>query len=68
MDRVSLPNQFADVFFDAVRQAVLKWDLEPEVQVYWQKVPGGEDRYLRTEAVSERFEMKFTFDAAGSVR
>jgi hypothetical protein len=68
MDRVSLPSEFSDAFFDAVREAVLKWDMAPAVQVYWQKVPGGDDRYLRTERVAASFEMKFTFEASGAVR
>lgn len=67
-ERVSLLNEFSDEFLEAIRDAVARWDVAPAVQVYWQKVKGGEDRYLRTEFVPDKFNMKFTFEASGNAR
>lgn len=67
-ERVSFPNEFSDEFLEAIRDAVTRWDVAPAVQVYWQKVKGGEDRYHRTEFVSDKFKMKFTFEASGNAR
>jgi outer membrane biosynthesis protein TonB len=59
-----LPHPFAEAFLAAVRSAVATWELEPARQVYWRRVPGGDDQYLRTEAIAERLEFRFSFTMA----
>ncbi|MFO1449388.1 MAG: hypothetical protein U1F61_14640 [Opitutaceae bacterium] len=68
LGRVALPSPHAEAFLESVRETVLQWRLSPARMVYWQKVPGQDDRYLRTEAVAESMELKFTFEADGKVR
>jgi hypothetical protein len=68
MFHISLQSEFSDVFFAAARDAIMKWQMEPTRKVYWKRAHGEEDRYLRTEAISETFEVKFTFETSGVVR
>ena len=67
-NRITLRSEFSDLFFQAVSDAIATWDLEPAHQVYWQRVPNEDDRYLRTEAVAETIEMKFTFETSGTIK
>ncbi len=66
--RPSPPDEFADLFLAAARDAIAQWEIEPARRVYWQTTPSGEDRYLRTERIAETFEVKFTFEVSGEVR
>jgi hypothetical protein len=66
--RVNIPNRFSEQFLDAVREAVRSWRFEPARDVYWEKDANGDLKYVRTETVPARVDIKFTFDSAGSVR
>jgi hypothetical protein len=66
--RLNIPNRFSDEFLAAVKAAVDKWRFEPARNVYWQKDVSGELRYMRTEIVAARTDVKFTFEASGRVR
>lgn len=66
--RLNVPNRFSDRFLEAVKTAVGKWRFEPARNVYWQKDPNGELKYVRTEIVAARTDIKFTFEASGTVR
>ena len=66
--RLNIPNRFSDRFLAAVRTAVEKWRFEPARNVYWQKDASGELKYVRTEIVAARTDIKFTFEASGTVR
>ena len=65
---LNLPSRYAEEFFEAVQSTVLSWKFEPSHQVYYQRGPDGERNYLRTEAISETVDIKFTFEASGLVR
>jgi hypothetical protein len=66
--RVNIPNRFSEQFLEAVRQAVRSWRFEPARDVYWEKDASGDLKYVRTETVPSRVDIKFTFDSTGSVR
>jgi hypothetical protein len=66
--RVNLPNRFSDEFLDAIRVAVRSWKFEPARNVYWEKDGSGDLKYLSTETLSAKTDIKFTFEASGSVR
>ena len=66
--RIQIPDRFSEAFLSAAIAAVQRWEFEPARRVYWQKIPGREDRYLYAEKASKRFEVKFTFEASGVVR
>jgi len=65
---LNLPSPYADEFFEAVKTTVSGWKFEPSHQVYYERGANGERNYLRTEAISEMAEIKFTFEASGTVR
>jgi outer membrane biosynthesis protein TonB len=66
--RVNVPSRYSDAFLDAVKAAVRSWKFEPARNVYWEKDAGGDLRYLSTETLSARTDIKFTFEASGAVR
>jgi hypothetical protein len=66
--RLNIPNRFSDEFLDAVKAAVRRWKFEPARVVYWQKTPDDDLKYLSTETISVRTDVKFTFEASGAVR
>ena len=66
--RLNIPNRFSDDFLDAVKAAVRRWRFEPARVVYWQKTTDDDLKYLSTETISVRTDVKFTFEASGAVR
>lgn len=66
--RLNIPNRFSDRFLAAVKTAVGSWRFEPARNVYWQKDATGDLKYVRTEIVAARTDIKFTFEASGAVR
>jgi hypothetical protein len=66
--RVNIPSRFSDQFIDAIRSAVRSWRFEPARNVYWENDGSGELRYLSTETISAKTDIKFTFEASGAVR
>ncbi len=66
--RLSIPNRFSDEFLDAVKVAVRSWRFEPARVVSWEKTGNDDLKYLGTETVSARTDVKFTFEASGAVR
>lgn len=66
--RLSIPGRFSEAFFGAVRDAVRDWRFEPARNVYWEKEENGELRYLNTEVLTVQTDVKFTFEASGTVR
>jgi hypothetical protein len=65
--RVNIPNRFSGQYLDAIRQAVRSWRFEPARDVYWEKDAGGDLKYVRTETVPAKVDIKFTFDPSGAV-
>lgn len=65
---VPIPDQFRDGFLTAVREAVSRWKIHPAHLVYYRRGADGTSRYLRTEALSESFDIVFTFAASGEVK
>ncbi len=61
--RITLKTSTTELFLDAVKATILKWEMEPARLVYWQKSEGGEYRYLRTETTRDQIELKFSFEA-----
>jgi hypothetical protein len=66
--RIQLGGPFAEDFFAAAKAAVEQWVLSPAHQVYYRKMRGADDEYLRTEAVAQTFEVKFVFEAPEAVQ
>jgi hypothetical protein len=66
--RLNIPNRFSDEFLDAVKAAVGTWRFEPARLVYWEKTANDDLKYLSTETISVRTDVKFTFEASGAVR
>jgi hypothetical protein len=66
--RLNIPGKFSEDFLEAVRAAVQRWKFEPARNVYWAKEGDGELRYMNAETVSAQTDVKFTFEASGSVR
>jgi hypothetical protein len=66
--RPNFPNRYSDKFLEAVRMAVSTWRFVPARNVYWEKDGSGELKYLSTEAIPAQTDIKFTFEASGSVR
>jgi len=58
----AFPHPQANDFYDSVVKAVSTWQWRAAHDVYWRKVPGQDDQYLRTEPVAETIEMKFVFE------
>jgi hypothetical protein len=65
--RVNIPNRFSEQYLDAIRKAVRSWRFEPARDVYWEKDSGGDLKYVRTDTVPARIDIKFTFDSKGAV-
>lgn len=65
--RFSLPNAFTGAFLQAIYAALGTWEFDPTRQVYWQRVPNEDDRYLRADPVRQPMEVRFTFSETGSV-
>ncbi len=66
--RVNIPNAYSDQFFDAIRVALREWKFEPARNVYWEKDGNGDLRYMNTETIAAKIDVKFTFEATGRVR
>jgi hypothetical protein len=66
--RVNIPNRFSEQYLDSIRLAVRGWRFEPARDVYWEKDGGGDLKYVRTENVPARVDIKFTFGPTGTVR
>jgi hypothetical protein len=66
--RMNIPNRFSDEFLDAVKAAVGSWRFEPARVVYWEKTGSDDLKYLSTETIPVRTDVKFTFEASGAVR
>lgn len=66
--RIGSHGRWEGEFLQAVKAAVDTWMLTPAHQVYYARVAGAEERYLRTEAVPVTFEVRFAFEATGAVR
>jgi hypothetical protein len=66
--RVNIPNRFSEEYLDSIRLAVRGWRFEPARDVYWEKDASGDLKYVRTETVPARIDIKFTFGRSGTVR
>lgn len=66
--RLSIPNRFSDEFLDAVKVAVRSWRFKPARIVYWEKTGNDDLKYLGTETISARTDVKLTFEALGKVQ
>ena len=58
---LSIPTQDSGGLLEAIVTATSAWEFEPARQVFWQKVSGQDDRYLYSEIVSARFDVRFVF-------
>jgi hypothetical protein len=67
-DRLNIPNRYSEEFLAAVRLAVQSWRFEPARLVYWERKGTGDNRYLYAEIVTAKTDIKFTFEATGTVR
>ena len=65
--RFTLPNAHAAAFLQAIYAALETWRFDPARQVYWQRVPNEDDRYLRADPVRQPMEVRFTFSESGTV-
>ena len=65
--RFSLPNTYSAAFLQAIYAALETWEFDPARHVYWQRVPKGEERYLRADPVRQPMEVRFTFNESGVV-
>ena len=61
-NRVGPMNDLAEVFIAAATATIESWDIEPAREVHWTRDENGEEKYLRTEKVSESMEIRFSFD------
>ena len=68
IDRLHLPDRFAEEFLSATISAVEQWKFRPGHRVYWEKDAAGEDRYVRAEKIERTIDVKFTFETSGKVR
>ena len=68
IDRLHLPDRFAEEFLVAAVSAVERWKFRPGRRVYWEKDAAGEDRYVRAEKIERTIDVKFTFETSGKVR
>ncbi len=66
--RINIPSRFSEEFIAAVRSCVQKWKFEPARVVYWAKDGDQERRYLYTETIAAKTDVKFTFSAAKGSR
>jgi hypothetical protein len=66
--RINVPNRFSDEFLKSIEAAVGGWRFEPARNVFWEKQPDGELKYISTETLAARTDIKFTFEASGAVR
>jgi len=67
---VSIPNAYSDHFFEAVSAAVKRWKFSPAEMEYIEEVRKSGKvsyRFLRSEAISDTVDVKFTFTAPGRV-
>jgi hypothetical protein len=67
-DRLNIPSKYSDQFLGAVKAAVGSWKFVPAHVVHWERHPNGDDKYLYSETVPAQVDVKFTFEATGSVR
>lgn len=58
----STATPYIEDFIRAIREAAATWDIDPARCVYYRRSPSGERSYLRTEAIAENFDMKFSFE------
>ena len=65
--RFSLPNEHAALFLRSIDTALASWEFDPARNVYWQRVPNEEDRYLRADPVRQSLEVRFIFTESGRV-
>jgi hypothetical protein len=66
--RVTLPNRYSEAFLAAACNCVLHWRFEPARVAYWERDNGEENRYLSSEAIPSRTDVKVTFTTAGTAR
>jgi outer membrane biosynthesis protein TonB len=66
--RLNVPNRYSDEFLEAVKAAVRGWRFEPARVVTWEKTGNDDLKYLGTETIPVRTDVKFTFEASGAVR
>ncbi len=62
--RLNVPNRFSEEFMDAIRAATQRWRFEPARNVYWERKPGEDNKYLYAEVVPSRSDIAFTFTTA----
>jgi len=67
-DRMNIPSRYSGQFTDAVKVAVASWRFIPAHLVHWERHPNGEDKYLYSEIIPAQVDVRFTFEATGSVR
>jgi hypothetical protein len=65
--RVNIPNRYSGEYLESIRLAVRRWRFEPARDVYWEKDAAGDLKYVRSETVPARVDIKFTFDSKGAV-
>ena len=63
-----IPDKYSDEFLAAAKAAVMRWRITPPHNVYYQREPDGQRRYLRTEALATSMDVRFTFEASGQVK
>jgi len=66
--RMNIPSRFSDAFLESIREAVGSWRFQPARNVFWGKQADGELKYISTETLAARTDIKFTFEASGLVR
>jgi hypothetical protein len=66
--RLNIPGRFSADFLAAVRSTVSAWRFEPARHVYWRRTADGNLAYLYSETIPAMIDVKFTFDASGTVR
>jgi len=66
--QIFFADKYGDEFLEAVKEAVMRWKITPPHNVYYQREPDGQRRYLRTEALATSIDVKFTFEASGRVQ
>ncbi len=65
--RLNIPNRYSEEFLAAVRACVRRWRFEPARAVYWARDGDQGKRYLYTETIPARTDVKFTFTAPKDV-
>jgi hypothetical protein len=65
---ISSQSRFSDDFLQAVENAVRGWDFVPSQIVCYQEGANGDPVLVSATNLSEKIDLKFTFEASGLVR